>query len=263
MPLPKMKTQERKSPPPPEVEETVAKPTRPEPAEDEPVEPGRPYRAFTESRLRQFMRDENIRSLVKPTQEEIRACALPILCQARRRRLRNSPLEIAYRGAAAMVSRAMEKGEIKPPYSNPYGSPSYIDTLIKLADDADWLAREIPLPKRRGPMHPVIYYTVDPNTRQPVARADALVISSYAADRYGHPLSEAPYIHPWPGKSMPEKIQELKQMGWTACYTLHINRFQDVALKFHWIPGFPISAYCESAAVSDFSRILFFRPESS
>ena len=46
--------------------------------------------------------------------------------------------------------------------------------LIQLADDANWLAREIPLPDHPPPKHPPIYYKIDPETNRPVPRAGQL-----------------------------------------------------------------------------------------
>ena len=58
----------------------------PEPVEDKPVETGQPYQDFVENRLRQYLRDNNVCSLVKPTKEKIRAAAMPVLCRAMRKR---------------------------------------------------------------------------------------------------------------------------------------------------------------------------------
>ena len=73
-----------------EIEERAELPAF-EPAEAEATQPERPHQAFVESQLRQYLHDNNIRSLVKPTQEEIRAAAMPILCQARRPQNRTGP----------------------------------------------------------------------------------------------------------------------------------------------------------------------------
>ena len=81
--MPLIKTDRvRESHPPQEWEEVepAAQRLMPEPVEDVPMASGRPHQDFVENRLRQYLQDSNIRSLVKPTQEEIRSAAMPILC---------------------------------------------------------------------------------------------------------------------------------------------------------------------------------------
>ena len=74
----KKTSRQREAPPAPVQEELAAAAKKPDP---EPVtvnlmEPGRPYRAFVESRLTRYLRDNNIRSLVKLAREEIRTAAM-------------------------------------------------------------------------------------------------------------------------------------------------------------------------------------------
>ena len=117
MPL-KLTARERE-PLPPEAQEEIeqrAKQPKLEPAEAKAMEPGRPYQAFVESKLRQYLQDNNIRSLVKPTQQEIRAAAMPILCRALRYRAGH---RIHY-AIAGMVQHVLETGWIKPPFSEAF-----------------------------------------------------------------------------------------------------------------------------------------------
>ena len=106
----------------------------------------------------------SVGSLAKPDQEEIRAAAMPILCAARRRRTGRSSLAMAHQGVNAMQLRAVEKGWIKHPFTPSEASSDYVEALVQLADDANWLAREIPLPNHPAPKHPPIYYTRNPIT---------------------------------------------------------------------------------------------------
>ena len=79
--MPSKRTAQQREPQPHrEPDEAAPSAERPrlEPAEDDTVETERPYRVFVESRLSQYLRDNNVRSLIKPTREEIRAAAMPI-----------------------------------------------------------------------------------------------------------------------------------------------------------------------------------------
>ena len=170
-------------------------------AADEPMEPGRPYQDFVDSEIRKFWQEMvNIGSLTKPTQQEIRAAAMPILCQALRRRpgrKLNPHLDMAHHAVADVVENAREQRWATRPLSEPYACPTYIDALIQLADDANWLAREIPLPDHPPPKHPPIYYTTDPETGVPVPRADSLIRGDYVYDKRGARLTNVRHIRPW------------------------------------------------------------------
>ena len=113
--MPSKRTAQQREPQPHrEPDEAAPSAERPrlEPAEDDTVETERPYRVFVESRLSQYLRDNNVRSLIKPTREEIRAAAMPILCRA----LRNRPcrklnpyLNMAHHAVADVVEHAREE----------------------------------------------------------------------------------------------------------------------------------------------------------
>ena len=222
-----------------------------EPDEVGASEPGRPHQAFVESRLRQYLRDNDVRSLVKPTRAEIREAAMPILCMAR-----NIP-EITgrfplkrisrHRGAAAMrLNHAMENlmplDWVKAPYSNTYRSPSYVDALIQLADDAGWLAKEIPLPAHAEPHHPAIFYTVEKKYGFPcgIPKEDSLIHADYVHTLNGQRISRQRVIHPWPilrEGFFPERGRML-ELGWDACYTLSVGKGGKAELQFHRAPPF-------------------------
>ena len=208
-----------------------------EPAEAEAIQPGRPHQAFVESQLRQYLHDNNIRSLVKPTQEEIRAAAMPILCQAQRRRTGWSPWTMAHHAVDAMQLHALEQGWIKPLYSRLGECAGYIDALIQLADDTYWLAREIPLLDHPEPKHPPIYYMINLKRNWPVPRADSLIRGDYVYDpETGSRITRDEYIYPWlePHCRFPLK-RDLIDLGRDAIYSLNFGRQRRVRIIFHWI----------------------------
>lgn len=231
----------------PEREMEVAEPAvkRPlqEPGEAGASKPERPHQAFVESKLRQYLRDNNVQSLVKPTRDEIRDAAMPILCTARRRRLRRFPLDIAHRGAAAVDQHAMESRWIKKPYSNPYRSLSHADVLIQLAVDTGRLAMEIPLPAHAKPHHPTIFYTVEKKFGFPcgIPREDSLIRADYVYTLSGQRISGQRNIHPWPilkeGFFFPDRDRML-EMGWDVCYTLSVGKGGNTVIQFHWAKPF-------------------------
>ena len=234
MPLTRKSAGEWKPHPPQEQQEAGPSAKRPrlEAAEPETTDPGRPHQAFVERRLREFLRDNNIHALVKPTQDEIRAAALPILCQALRNRRGNRQ----HRAVDAVQLHARGRGWITPPYSRLLASPGYIDALIQLADDAGWLAREIPLPDHLPPRHPTIYYTIDPQSNRPVPRADSYIRGEYVYQQNGSRVTRDRYIYPWtdttnfPGKT------RLIASGWDACYSLVYDpRIKNVAVQIDWL----------------------------
>ena len=209
-----------------------------EPTEAEAIQPGRPHQAFVESQLRQYLHDNNIRSLVKPTREEIRAAAMPILCQARRRRKRWTPLDMADRAVNAMQLHALKQGWIKPSYSRLGEYAGYIDVLIQLARDADWLAPEIPLPDHPEQKHPPIYYSMGTiwNLPIPVPKEDALILGNYVYDpETGTRFTRADYIHPWIHPIYRYPVRgELIARGCDACYILK-KQGETVEVSIYWI----------------------------
>ena len=252
MPLTRKTAQDPEALSPREQEEEEPRANRPklEPVEAEAMDPGRPHQDFVESKLRQYLRDNNVRSLVKPTREEIRAAAMPILCRA----LRNRPgrklnpyLNMAHQAVADVVEHAREERWTWRPLSDPYASPTHLNALVLLADDAGWLARETPLPDHPPPKHPPIYYTTDPETNRYVPRADSLIRGDYVYTPKGMRVTEDEYIHPWidPFYRVPVK-SDLIHRGWDACYTLYFGGENYPEIMVHWIKqeyGFPIHEY--------------------
>ena len=228
MPI-KRTAQQRESQPPREQEAEVARAERPEPepVEAGPVQPGRLYQAFVESETRKFWQEMvNVGSLTKPAKQEIRAAAMPILCQAPRRRLGRKLhpyLDMAHQAVADVVERAREQRWTKRPLSEPYASPDYVDALIQLADDADWLAREVPLPEHPSPKQPPIYYTMDLKGNKPVPRENSLIRGDYVyAPWSGARVTDDDQIYPWiSSKHYPEPSrEEFSDLGLNAGYTL-------------------------------------------
>ena len=168
-----------------------------EPDEPQDTEPARPYQAFVENEAREYWQDTGKEhNLTKPGQAEIREAAMPVLCQA----LRNRTGHRRHYAVAGMVQHAYENGFIRRPFPEAAESPSYIDALIQLADDANWLAREIPLPGHPPPRHPRIYYTIGSRLGRPVPvpRQDALIRGCYLYKTDGTRVTEEKYINPIP-----------------------------------------------------------------
>ena len=165
-----------------EEEEPGAKRPRLEPVETQPMGP-LPYRDFVEREAREYWQSlGGVGSLTKPAQEEIRTAAMPILCAAlRRREGRNDYPDpvMAHHAVGGMIQHALETGRIKSPFSEACESPNYVEALIQLADDANWIAREIPLPDHPPPHHPPIYYTMDSESSRPMPRDDSYIRGDY------------------------------------------------------------------------------------
>ena len=239
-----------------EEEEQRAKRTRLEPVEAQPMGP-RPYRDFVEREARDYWQSlGGVRSLTKPTQEEIRMAAMPILCAALRGRTGWSPLTMAHHAVGGMIQHALETGRIKSPFSEAGESPNYVEALIKLADDANWLAREIPLPDHPPPHHPPIYYTVDPETNRPVPRADGLIRGDYVFQKCGSRLTSISHIRPW--LSMRFKPSDFL-MSTTSYYSLVLTPENNVEVMLHWPIYLPSS---NRVLVLDFPiRHIHFSPQ--
>ena len=186
----KLITRKREYQPSTEQEQAapVAKRPSPEADEDEPVETGRPYQAFVEREARKYWEDMvQPGSLAKPEQQELRAAAMPILCTGLRKRsgVRFLPPTVkAHMVVNAMHLHAKHRKELTRPYTGPYPVSDHIEALIQYAEDTGLLGREIPLPEHEGPKHPSIYYYIDPITRQPTPREDALLRAEYVRDKW-------------------------------------------------------------------------------
>ena len=203
-----------------EEEEQRAKTPRLEPVEAQPMGP-LPYRDFVEREARNFWHEiGNTRNLTKPTQEEIRAAAMPILCRA----LRNRTGHRRHRAVADIVQHALETGWIKPPFSEACESPNHVEALIQLAHEANWLAREIILPGYPGPKHPPLYYRIDLNSHLPVPTEDSLIRGNYVYTLYGHRVTKAGFIHPWLDPDKFPTKNDFVVRGWDVCYRLGLTR---------------------------------------
>ena len=235
--MPLKRTAREREPQPPEEREVVepaAMRPRLETAEPQSVEPGRPHQAFVESEVRKYWQEMvKVGSLTKPARDEIRAAAMPILWQAQRRRTGWSPWTMALHAVNEMQLHASERGWIKPPYSRLTESPSYVDALTQLADDAGWLAKEIPLPDHPPPMHPTIYYTIDPKSNRPILREDSLIRADYAYMRNGTLLTRASHIHPSLCPDGPDP-DEVFAKGLDACYALY-HEGGTVKIFIYWV----------------------------
>ena len=159
------------------------------------MEPERPYQAFVESEARKYWQETSqAGALAKPTQAQIRAAALPILCLA----LRNRPGNRRYVAVADVVQHAKEQGWMSRFNADANESPSYIEALIQLADDTNRLAREIPLPDHPPPHHPPIYYEIGTYHGRPVPvpRKNAIIRGNYLRSREGYRITDEEFIYP-------------------------------------------------------------------
>lgn len=187
--------------------------------EAEPMEPGRPYQAFVESEARKYWQSiGGVGSLTKPSQQEIREVAMPILCLAHRRRTGIIPQTIAHRAVADVVQHVREQGWTKRPLSAAYDSPSYVDALIQLARDAHWLVGKLPLPD-----HPPIRYTRDTRTNEPVPTEDSFICGEYLSHLYDFNAFGNRRIYPWDSSQstrQPNGRILHHRLSLDACYTL-------------------------------------------
>ena len=202
-----------------------------------PVEekPGRPYEDYVNSEARRFWQETGREhNLTKPSQQEIRAAAMTILCHARRRRTGGPPRYRAHLAVDAMQLNALEQGRIEPPYSRLGAYPDHLEALIQLADDTG-LSREIPLPDHPPPKHPPMYYTVCPDTGRAVPAEDSLIRADYVYTPQGMRITQDEYIRPWidPFVRIPV-TSDLIDKGWDACYTLHSGQDNYPEVTVHW-----------------------------
>lgn len=173
--------------------EPALKQPRLEPAERQVGEPGRPYRDFVENEASAYWREKGKKKdPAGPAEQDNTGVAVP--GPSRGHHSRNEIIKL--KAVGAMAQHAAAKGWIKPPYSNPYQSPSFIDALIQLADDANWLARKIPLPAHPDPQHPTIYYVVDPVTNRPIPREDSYIRGDYVYSDDGIKVTSHERIYP-------------------------------------------------------------------
>lgn len=164
-----------------------------QPAATVDVEQGRPHNAFVESRLRQYLQDENIHSLVKPAQDELRAAALEILGRKLRKKpgRKLTPYQVmALRAVADVVEHAREQRWTRRPLSAPHAGADYIEALVQLAADAGWLVLELPIPE-----HPSIYYTRGADTNMPAPGRDCYIRGRYLSQVFGPRLPENSRIY--------------------------------------------------------------------
>ena len=244
-----------------EEEEHAERPLLELPAH-EPMEPGPPYQDFVDSEARKYWQEmANTRKLTKltePTQGELRAAAMPILSQALRRRTGSTKYTdpfMAHRAVADVVQHAREQRWTNRPLSDPYASPTYIDALIQLADDALWLAYEFPLPAHPPPKHPPIYYTIDPENGIPVPRPDSLILGSYVYLPLYERLTNVRHYRPWLSSHFDPSL-----FVWPgrAYFSLSLDREKNLALTFHTAKQIPFRRVVEPANFQ--LRNLYFSP---
>ena len=222
-----------------EREEEEPRPKRPrlEPVEAQPMGP-LPYRDFVEREAREYWQSlGGVGSLTKPAQEKIRATAMPILGAALRRRTGWSPWTMAHHAVGGMIQHALETGGIKSPFSEASESPNYVEALIQLADNANWLAREIPLPDHPPPHHPPIYYTMDPESSRPMPRDDSYIRGDYVyTPWFRSRITRFDRIYPWILECYnPDIIAiSLNFIGIDACFTLQFGP-ENIEVVIFWL----------------------------
>ena len=165
---------------------------------------------------------------------------MPVLVQAQRNRAGwklNPELNRAHLAVYVMLLHFAESGRIKHPFTLSEASPNYVEALIQLADDANWLAREITLPNHPPPKHPPIYYTIDPETNRPVPRAGSLIRGDYLFQNHGSRLTNISHFHPWLSvRFTPSDFL----LSMTAYYSLVLTPENNVGVMIHWpicLPG--------------------------
>ena len=240
-----------------EVETPAGRPAA-EPVEAGPSLPVRPYRNYVEIEAERYWREiVQPGTLTKPDQRELRTAALPVLCLALRNRPGISALLRAHMAANAVQLRFAEKRWLKHPYTLSEESPNHAEALVQLADDMDWLAREIPLPDHPAPKHPTIYYTIDPASNLPVPRDDALIRGDYVYTSGTLRLTNADNIHPWRGQRAQPSSEDMTSMGWEITYSLD-GTGDAVRVIFHWklehynLPAFVLKLPVEDLVFSPY-----------
>ena len=236
----------------------------PEPVAAEAAGPARPYEAFIENEARKYWQDmlESGR-LNKPRREQLRTAAMPILCEARRRGMHRHSQDMAHCAVAALVHHVRKDWRTKQPVSDVYAfpGPTYISDLIRLADEADWLAREIPLPAHRDPQHPPIYYTTNHETGLPVPRIDSLLRGDYVYITEGLRLTDFNHIHPlYPSSfGLQDAASERDHSVWLVGYTLE-NIPGGPNIKVHWLE---VTRHAVCRNCSPLTQLLFSPPPST
>ena len=234
-----------------EEAEAPARQPLPEPVEDRSVEAGRPCQDYVENETEKYWQEiVKAGSLTRPDLQELRAGALPVLGLAQRHRpgwKLNPALNRAHMAVNAMQLHAVKSGWLKHPFTLSEASPNYVEALIQLADDAGWLAREIPLPDHPAPRHPPIHYTIDPATKRPVLTEDSLIRGDYVYNpEDGSRIIQDKYIRPWRGRDAWPSLTDVTSRGWYAYYTFSTDRagswdspwdaFSDrMKITYHWV----------------------------
>ena len=252
-------SRQREAAPSPNQEELViaANKPDPEPVTVKPTQPGRPYGTFVESRLRRYLRDNNIRSLVKPSREEIRAAAMGILVRGLRRRsgsVKYVEPKSASRAVADVVQHAREQGWIGPrSRSETHPGPFHDKVLIQLVEDAYWMPFEIPLPAHPAPHHPPVYFYHELSRAgdyYPVARPDSRIRGDYVLTMAGRRITDDEYIHPWPYPNRRPDFSGLIDQQRDACYLLK-HRRSSVWVEMYWLETFRYGMQMEKANLAD------------
>ena len=205
---------------PQEVEEEAeepARPPRPEPEQARFIRPGRPYREYVEGEAERFRREPDTGGDPGQPQQEL------------------SPAQvIALKAVNATQRHLIETGVLKPPYSRLHVFPNHVEALIQLADDAGWLAKEIPLPAHPEPRHPPIYYTIEPPGNRPVPRKDALIRGDYIYTSSGHRFIDDDHVVPWRGPAPEPSVTDLTSRNLKRCYSLN-RTGETFQIRIHWI----------------------------
>ncbi len=240
----------------------VARRPRPEADEAEPMETGRPHQAFVESEARKYWQDMvYIGSLAKPDRQELRAAAMPVLikCLQKRGVVRFlAPTVKAHMAVNVMHMHAADRGELT---GRPYPSPDHIEALLRYMKVTRLAPQPIPLPWHEAPKHPPIYYYIDPITKQPTPREDALIRAEYVRDKStGELLTEASHIYPStdPHGQPPPEVVENKSGVYYRLKNTDVKVIVEICIVL-WIFERPIFF-----AEFDLSRYKFtpHRPES-
>ena len=185
---------------------------------------------------------------------------MPVLCRAMRKRpgrKRKPYLNMAHHAVADVVEHIRAKRWTARPVTDAYASANYVEALVQLADDTDWLAREVPLPDHPAPRHPPVYYTMYPGTGLPKPVKDSYLRGDYVYKSDGSRVTQAEIIPPWiSAKSYPEpSMEDVMSLEWKVCYTL--SYWSDKAqVIIHWYEKMGRTSVFSSIPLTD----LVFRP---
>ena len=225
------------------------------------MEPGQPYQDFVESEVRKFWQEETGHAGIpaQQIQQKVQAPAIPVHAQASQTVTDDKEYPdpvMAHHAVGAMIQHALEASWIKPPFSEACESPNYVEALIQLAYEADWLYKRTRLPDHPAPKHPTIYYTLDGENNRAVPREGCLIRGDYVYTHDGNRITKADFIKPWLfEKKFPGKTNLIAN-GWDTCYRL-VYRRGTTRIVIYWLETVDSDIRCLRSNLEE----LYFSPQ--